>query len=95
MSNRREAPVYTISVAARLTSLPVHTIRWLESNGLCKPARTDGRQRLFSEHDIEFLTEVANLLDRKVNLAGIRVILYMKRTYSIESISIPDEEESI
>ena len=80
-------PVYTISVTARLTKIPVHTIRWLETNGLVEPARTEGRQRLFSDEDIEFLREIADLLKRRVNLAGIRVILEIKRTYNLGRIS--------
>lgn len=88
-----DAPVYTISVAARLTSLPIHTIRWLETNELLEPTRTEGRQRLFSDEDIAFLEEIAQLLARRVNLAGIRTILEIKRTYSIERINLIIEDE--
>lgn len=87
-----EFPAYTISIASRLTSLPIHTIRWLESNELFQPARTPGRQRLYSQQDIEFLQEVAGLMERKVNLAGIRLILQIKRTYRI---AIPAEDDDI
>ena len=87
-----EFPVYTISIASRLTSLPIYTIRWLESNELFRPARTSGRQRLYSQQDIEFLQEVASLMERKVNLAGIRLILQIKRTYRI---AIPAEDDEI
>ena len=90
---RREMPLYTISVASRLTHLPIHTIRWLEANELVEPARTEGHQRLFSDADIEFLLEVARLLERKVNLAGIRTILEIKETYSIESIEFSAEDD--
>jgi DNA-binding transcriptional MerR regulator len=90
---KRDLPVYTISVASRLTSLPVYTIRWLEAHQLLRPKRTSGRQRLFSDADIEFLTEVADFLAHGVNLAGIRAILYMKREYSIERLSIEWSEE--
>ncbi|MFH1726493.1 MAG: MerR family transcriptional regulator [Elusimicrobiota bacterium] len=86
-------PLYTISVTARLTRLPIHTIRWLEANEIFEPARTEGRQRLFSDDDIEFLLEVAQMLERKVNLAGIRTILEVKRTYHIERISLSMDEE--
>jgi len=85
---KHEVPLYTISVASRLCSLPIHTIRWLEANELLSPSRTDGRHRLFSDADIEFLSEVAALLERRVNLAGIRTILEIKRTYSIERIEL-------
>jgi MerR family glutamine synthetase transcriptional repressor len=88
----RETPVYTISVASKLTTLPIYTIRWLEAQHLCTPARTEGRQRLFSEEDIEFLQEVADLLGHGVNLAGIRAILQIKKTYRLEQITITWEE---
>ena len=90
---RRAMPLYTISIASRLCSLPVHTIRWLEANEIFEPARTEGRQRLFSEEDVAFLTDVAALLNRKVNLAGIKVILQTKRRRNIESISLEISEE--
>ena len=86
-------PLYTISIASRLCSLPVHTIRWLENNSIFAPARTEGRQRMFSDADIEFLLEVATLLQRKVNLAGIRVILEIKQTHHLETISLEIIEE--
>jgi len=89
----RQVPVYTISVAAKLCSLPIHTIRWLESNELIEPARTDGRQRLFSDEDIAMLEEIARLLERKVNLAGIRTILEIKETYSIQRIELTIDED--
>lgn len=88
-------PVYTISIASRLTSLPIHTIRWLEKQGIVEASRSAGRQRLFSNPDIELLQEVAALLQRKVNLAGIRIILQMKQTHHIEKLRIPDEERDI
>ena len=37
--------------------------------------------------------EVARLLERKVNLAGIRAILEIKETYSIETIEFSEEDE--
>lgn len=89
---RREMPVYTISIASQLTSLPIYTIRWLEAHDILKPARTEGRQRLFSEEDIEFLAQVAELLEHKVNLAGIRTIMHIKRTHRIDDLSIEWEE---
>jgi MerR family glutamine synthetase transcriptional repressor len=88
---KRGLPVYTISVAARLTELPIHTIRWLEANRFIQPSRTDGNQRLFRDEDIELLQEIAALLERRVNLAGIRTILHIKRTYRITRIHIKEE----
>jgi MerR family glutamine synthetase transcriptional repressor len=92
-NKRRVMPLYTISVASQLCDLPVHTIRWLENNEIFQPARTQGRQRMFSDADIEFLSEVAALLERRVNLAGIRVILEIKQRHNLETISLEITEE--
>lgn len=93
-SPRGRDAVYTISIASRLTELPLHTIRWLEAHEFIHPERTGGNQRLFSDADIELLREIAELLERKVNLAGIRTILTIKAHYRIEHIVLSHEEES-
>ena len=71
-------PVYPIGAASRLCGLPVYTLRWLERNGLVAPGRTGGRQRLYSDRDLESLARIRELLEKKVNLAGIRVILSLE-----------------
>ncbi len=84
----RRTPVYTISVASQLIGLPIHTVRWLETNGFVHPFRTPGNRRLFSEEDVELLREIAELLSRRVNAAGIRAILTIKQTYRIERLDM-------
>jgi MerR family glutamine synthetase transcriptional repressor len=74
----RATPVYTIGAASRLTGIPIWTLRWIEKHGLLSPDRTRGRQRLYSDHEMELLREVRALMEQKVNLAGIRVILRMR-----------------
>lgn len=76
---RRSEPLFTISVAARLCELEVHTIRWIESQELIRPHRTPGNTRMFCEEDIERLREIAQLLEAEVNAAGIRMILELRR----------------
>lgn len=75
----RRTPIYTIGAAARLTGIPIWTLRWIESRGLLRPDRTPGRQRLYSNAEMERLRSIRDLMERKVNLAGIRVILEMRR----------------
>ena len=87
----KERPLFTISIASQLAELPIHTIRWLEANDFIHPHRTAGNQRLFSESDIDLLREIAELLQRRVNAAGIRTILHIKRTYRIGRITISEE----
>jgi len=70
---------YTMSVAVRLTSVEAHRIRRFEKGGLLQPTRTETRQRLFSDHGIKLIREIAKLEDQGINIPGIKVILEMKR----------------
>ena len=74
----RSTPIYTIGAVARLTGIPIWTLRWIEKHGLLRPDRTSGRQRLYSDLEMELLRDVRGLMEQKVNLAGIRVILRMR-----------------
>ena len=54
------------------------TLRQYERVGLVEPQRTTGRQRLYSQADIDRLRQVQRLVnDLGVNLAGVDVILRM------------------
>lgn len=72
----REEPVYMISVAAKLTELHPQTLRMYERIGLIRPCRVSGKNRMYSEADIERLRQIQRLRqDMGVNLPGIEVIL--------------------
>ncbi|MBI3288500.1 MAG: MerR family transcriptional regulator [Elusimicrobia bacterium] len=71
-------PVYAIGAASRLTGIPIWTLRWIERNGLLRPSRTRGRQRLYNDADMKRLRAIRELMEKKVNLAGIRVILSLR-----------------
>lgn len=73
------APLYNIGAASRLSGLPAWTLRWIEKHGLVSPDRTSGNQRLFSTNDVDHLLEIRRLLTKKVNLAGIRIIIRLKK----------------
>jgi MerR family transcriptional regulator/heat shock protein HspR len=71
----REEPVYAISVAARLCEMHPQTLRLYERLGLIKPNRTDSRNRLYSDLDIERLKKIQRLTQElRVNLAGVEII---------------------
>lgn len=78
MPRTRETPCYNIGTASRLTGIPVWTLRWIERHALIRPRRTEGNQRLFSERDLERLGAIRDLMERRVNLEGIRIILRMR-----------------
>jgi len=73
---------YVMSVAVGITGIEAHRIRRYEAAGLLCPCRTGGRQRLFSDHDIGMIREIARLEEQGVNLTGIGVILEMRRKES-------------
>ena len=68
-------PVYVISVAATLAGLHPQTLRQYDRLGLVSPARSAGRNRLYSLRDIMRLRQVQRLSDSGVNLTGIMRIL--------------------
>ncbi|MFD2759861.1 MerR family transcriptional regulator [Lentibacillus juripiscarius] len=78
--DRRSMPLFSISIVKQLTELTARQIRYYESHGLIHPARTSGNQRLFSFHDVDRLLEMKNLLDKGVNLAGIKQIMLSEQS---------------
>ena len=76
-----DEPLYTISIAARLVRRerpeePIHpqTLRMYERLGLVTPRRV-GKNRLYSDRDIERLRQIQRLTQVGVNLAGVEMIL--------------------
>lgn len=74
----RDTPVYVISVAAELAGLHPQTLRQYDRLGLVSPARTGGRNRLYSARDIERLRQVQALSESGITLEGIRRILSLE-----------------
>lgn len=72
------APRFVISVATVMLGVHPQTLRQYERVGLIEPKRTNGRQRLYSQADIDRLKQVQRLVsDLGVNLAGVDIILRM------------------
>jgi len=73
-------PVYMIGVVAEMLRLHPQTLRMYEKKGLIRPSRTEGRTRMYSSEDVEEIARVIRLTrDLGVNLAGIEIILKMRR----------------
>jgi MerR family transcriptional regulator/heat shock protein HspR len=74
-----DAPVYVISVAAKLTGLPAWLLRLLDQEGIVVPTRTEKNRRLYSDNDVARLQRIRYLTEeRGVNVAGVKVILEME-----------------
>ena len=78
-SNPRLIAKYTMLVTVMLTGVVAHRIRRFEECGLCRPVRTPSGHRLYSDADIELIKEIAVLEGEGINLAGVKVILKMRR----------------
>jgi DNA-binding transcriptional MerR regulator len=74
-----EVGKYTMSVAVKLTGVEAHRIRRFEGAGLFNPCRTEARQRLYSDCEVELVKEIASLEDEGINLQGVKAILAMRR----------------
>jgi MerR family transcriptional regulator/heat shock protein HspR len=71
---------YMISVVGKSYGIHPQTLRLYEREGLLKPSRTEGNTRLYSEEDLRQLEVILNLTrDLGVNLAGVEIILNMRR----------------
>ena len=71
---------FMISAVAQRYRIHPQTLRLYEREGLLKPSRTEGNTRLYSEEDLEQLEMILSLTrDLGVNLAGVEIILNMRR----------------
>lgn len=79
-SGDRYEAVYVISVAARLAAMHPNTLRKYDREGLVSPSRSEGRQRLYSDTDVQRLQIVRTLADRYgINLNGVRLVMDLVR----------------
>ena len=72
-------PKYAIGVVSQLLGLPPQVLRRYEEAGLLEPARQAGKNRLYSDQDVEVLEEIAELSEQGVNAVGIRHIIQIRR----------------
>jgi MerR family transcriptional regulator/heat shock protein HspR len=81
MVTKRSGKAYfMISAVAQKYNIHPQTLRLYEREGLLKPSRTEGNTRLYSEEDLEQLETILSLTrDLGVNLAGVEIILNMRR----------------
>lgn len=76
----RSRPLYMIGVVAEMVKIHPQTLRMYEKKGLIRPSRTEGKTRMYSAEDVEEIARVTRLArDLGVNLAGIEIILKMRR----------------
>ena len=89
---RRNMALFPIGIVMKLTDLTARQIRYYEQQGLIFPARTEGNQRLFSFNDVDRLLEIKELIEKGLNIAGIKQVLKLKSP-QLEKTEITEKSE--
>ncbi len=84
-------PVYLISEVSTILNIHPQTLRQYEREGLVTPNRTNGKIRLYSQEDIDFIKSIL-ILTREdgINIAGVSKILKLEA--KIKSLEITIDE---
>jgi MerR family transcriptional regulator/heat shock protein HspR len=81
----KELPVFTISAAAKILNISVHTLRMYEREGLIIPYKKSTNHRLYSHSDIERLRCIRRAINEmKISIAGIKTIQSMIPCWKIK-----------
>ncbi|WP_243291840.1 MerR family transcriptional regulator [Bacillus sp. FJAT-47783] len=83
---RRSMPLFPIGIVMQLTELSARQIRYYEEHGLVSPARTEGNRRLFSFNDVDKLLEIKSLIEKGVNMAGVKQLFAAKNEQKKEPV---------
>ena len=90
---RRNMALFPIGIVMKLTDLTARQIRYYEQHELIVPARTAGNQRLFSFNDVERLLEIKSLIEKGVNIAGIKQVMNPVSKESEEATVLSEQSE--
>lgn len=83
---RRNMPLFPMGIVTKLTELTPRQVRYYEEQGLIKPARTKGKQRLFSFNDVDRLLEIKALMEKGVNIAGVKEVLNRPKVPQVQEV---------
>jgi MerR family transcriptional regulator, heat shock protein HspR len=89
------APIFVISVAAELADMHPQTLRQYDRLGLVSPSRQRGRQRRYSQQDVNTLREVQRLSQEGVSLEGIKRILQLQNEVAALRAQVRDLSEEL
>ncbi len=86
-------PVYLISEVSKILDIHPQTLRQYEREGLVKPSRTNGKIRLYSQEDIDYIKNILYLTRTEgINLAGVDKILKLESEINKLKITIKKYE---
>lgn len=90
---RRNMALFPMGIVIQLTGLTPRQIRYYEQQNLIHPGRTKGNQRLFSFQDVDQLLEIKSLLEKGLNIAGIKQVIEMKKAAKVEKVLMNEQTE--
>ncbi|GAA4701565.1 MerR family transcriptional regulator [Brevibacillus fulvus] len=82
---RRNMALFPIGIVMKLTELTARQIRYYEQHELIFPARTEGKQRLFSFNDVDRLLEIKALIEKGLNIAGIKQVMSLEQSEPVKT----------
>jgi MerR family glutamine synthetase transcriptional repressor len=85
--------LFSMGTVMKLTDLTARQIRYYEQHELVVPARTNGNQRLFSLNDVERLLQIKSLIEKGVNIAGIKQVLAPVKRDDSEATVISEQSK--
>ena len=86
-------PLYTLSVASKLSFVPAHSIRQYIDKGIIIPFKTNTKRHLFSEVDILRLKCIRTYLTQNgLNIAGIKTLYSLVPCWILKPCSEIDRE---
>ncbi len=84
---------YPIGAVARMFDISVATLRLYEEKGLILPQKSRGKHRSYTEVDILRIACIRKMIVEKgLNLAGIRLVFSTLPCWEIKNCSIKDRE---
>lgn len=87
-NTEKTTPVFTISIAASLLGISIHTLRMYEREGLIISYKKDSGHRLYSQSDIERLECIRRAINEsKISIAGIKTIYSLIPCWKIVNCS--------
>lgn len=90
-SIKKSEPIFSISTAARLLKISVHTMRMYEREGLIIPFKKKSNQRLYSQADLDRIQCIRDAISQsKISINGIKTIYSLIPCWDIVKCS---EEE--
>jgi MerR family glutamine synthetase transcriptional repressor len=72
---RKNMALFPMSIVMNLTNLTARQIRYYEQHELVCPSRSEGNKRLFSFNDVTRLLQIKDLIEKGVNIAGVKQVL--------------------